>query len=446
MTHPDRADGRDRDPDQRGVLAWTTPTTTRRLGALLIRHSKNGRSRLLPLHPSTSDALHDYQANATRPAAPGRGPADRRAAGRPPTASASDSAVPVSATFRQLLARHRHHRRGRAAGTAAARPATHLRRRHPARLAARRPAGPARLPALSAYLGHVNPRHTYWYLQAVPDLLTPLVDKLEPTSQQTAGSGEATVVTALAPVLQGFFTDRLAALQRQPAHRRRLPRHLHGCCCASPSSACTRRPAELDLAELDADPGRRVPATTSKTERGNSSRDPQPAADRDPLAVPLRRPALPRARRHASPGSWPSRPSAATAPLVTLPHPTRGATRCSPPRTATTWHGRRDHAAAHRSLSQTGLRVTELTGLHRRRRPPRHRRRTSLPGKGRTGTRHPADPQTAGLLSGLARRTQPPAPPTRCSPPSTGRPALPRRRRTTSSPSTRHRRDVTARA
>ena len=36
-----------------------------------------------------------------------------------------------------------------------------------------------RLPALSDYLGHVNPHHTYWYLQAVPDLMTPLVDKLE---------------------------------------------------------------------------------------------------------------------------------------------------------------------------------------------------------------------------------------------------------------------------
>jgi integrase len=29
----------------------------------------------------------------------------------------------------------------------------------------------AHLPALSAYLGHVEPKDTYWYLSAVPELL-----------------------------------------------------------------------------------------------------------------------------------------------------------------------------------------------------------------------------------------------------------------------------------
>jgi integrase len=28
-----------------------------------------------------------------------------------------------------------------------------------------------RLPLLSRYLGHAHPRHTYWYLQAAPELL-----------------------------------------------------------------------------------------------------------------------------------------------------------------------------------------------------------------------------------------------------------------------------------
>ena len=30
----------------------------------------------------------------------------------------------------------------------------------------------ARLPTLSAYLGHVEPKDTYWYLSAVPELLS----------------------------------------------------------------------------------------------------------------------------------------------------------------------------------------------------------------------------------------------------------------------------------
>lgn len=29
----------------------------------------------------------------------------------------------------------------------------------------------ARLPALSTYLGHLNPSHTYYYLSAAPELL-----------------------------------------------------------------------------------------------------------------------------------------------------------------------------------------------------------------------------------------------------------------------------------
>lgn len=31
---------------------------------------------------------------------------------------------------------------------------------------------------LSSYLGHVNPDSTYWYLQAVPELMKVLADRL----------------------------------------------------------------------------------------------------------------------------------------------------------------------------------------------------------------------------------------------------------------------------
>jgi hypothetical protein len=61
--------------------------------------------------------------------------------------------------------------------------ATAIRRRHPRRSQAcgvspkccpePLPVQP-RLAALSAYLGHVDPAHTYWYFQAVPDLMTVL--------------------------------------------------------------------------------------------------------------------------------------------------------------------------------------------------------------------------------------------------------------------------------
>jgi integrase len=42
----------------------------------------------------------------------------------------------------------------------------------------------ARLPVLSTYLGHVDPKSTYWYLQATPELLALAADRLEPHGSQ----------------------------------------------------------------------------------------------------------------------------------------------------------------------------------------------------------------------------------------------------------------------
>jgi integrase/recombinase XerD len=36
----------------------------------------------------------------------------------------------------------------------------------------------AMLPRLSTYLGHVDPKHTYWYLSAAPELLALAADRL----------------------------------------------------------------------------------------------------------------------------------------------------------------------------------------------------------------------------------------------------------------------------
>lgn len=38
----------------------------------------------------------------------------------------------------------------------------------------------ARLPLLSTWLGHADPRHTYWYLSAAPELLALAAQRLEP--------------------------------------------------------------------------------------------------------------------------------------------------------------------------------------------------------------------------------------------------------------------------
>ena len=36
-----------------------------------------------------------------------------------------------------------------------------------------------KLPLLSTYLGHVNPSSTYWYMEAVPELLALISARLE---------------------------------------------------------------------------------------------------------------------------------------------------------------------------------------------------------------------------------------------------------------------------
>ncbi len=45
----------------------------------------------------------------------------------------------------------------------------------------------ARLPVLSAYLGHSSPEATYWYLQATPELLALAAGRLEPPGGHQPG-------------------------------------------------------------------------------------------------------------------------------------------------------------------------------------------------------------------------------------------------------------------
>jgi integrase/recombinase XerD len=44
----------------------------------------------------------------------------------------------------------------------------------------------AHMPALSTYLGHVHPGHTYWYLSGAPELLNLVVARLDTAAEQDA--------------------------------------------------------------------------------------------------------------------------------------------------------------------------------------------------------------------------------------------------------------------
>lgn len=143
-------------------------------GVLLIRQSKFGKSRYVPLHPSTTAALQEY--------------ADRRSQYRPVPGNAS---LFVSLTGRRLINRSvqevfGHLRAQTGIGAGSARPPRIHDLRHTfavtTLLGWYRDGGDVatRLPWLSTYLGHRDPRSTYWYLSATPELLAIAADRLEP--------------------------------------------------------------------------------------------------------------------------------------------------------------------------------------------------------------------------------------------------------------------------
>jgi integrase len=146
----------------------------RRHGLLIVRDSKFGKSRLVPLHPSAVKALRGYLRQRDR-----LYPAPSTPAVFISSAGTRLIYNCVNATFLKLV-----RRAGLRPRSATCRPRLHdLRHTFAVRtvLDAHRAEGQvqARLPLLSTYLGHVNPGSTYWYLQAAPELLALAGERLE---------------------------------------------------------------------------------------------------------------------------------------------------------------------------------------------------------------------------------------------------------------------------
>lgn len=131
---------------------------------LAVLNTKGGRSRLLPLHPSTTSALNEHLRLRKRLKV-NHDHFFVTVAGAPMT---SPALTPV---FRRLVKQvgisvadgHRPARFGDLRHSFAVATLTHW---HHTGVEVG-----TRLPALSAYLGHQSPANTYWYLQAVPELM-----------------------------------------------------------------------------------------------------------------------------------------------------------------------------------------------------------------------------------------------------------------------------------
>ena len=183
-------------------------------GIVTVWNSKFRKSRAVPLHPSSLDALRRY-AQLREQCFP-----------RP-----SSPSFFLSTTGTRLDARGIHklfpglvHKAG-LEQPGRRRPRLHdLRHRFAMRtLLGWYRAGvdvEARMPLLSTFLGHSNPENTYWYLSAVPELLSLASERLE--------AGRRTpIMTSLAPT-SGDLLHRTArpSTPRQPEHGGRLPRRL----------------------------------------------------------------------------------------------------------------------------------------------------------------------------------------------------------------------------
>jgi integrase len=143
-------------------------------GLLTIRNGKFGKSRELPLHPSTVAALGAYLGRDDRPRQ-----APQSSALFVSMAGTRLLYANVQATFHQLVGQA-----GLTPRSAACRPRLHdLRHAYAVRTildAYRDGSDPgARLALLSTYLGHIDPGKTYWYLSAAPELLLLAGERLE---------------------------------------------------------------------------------------------------------------------------------------------------------------------------------------------------------------------------------------------------------------------------
>ena len=143
-------------------------------GLLTIRHGKFGKSRELPLHPSTVAALGNYLDRKDRPQKPPNAPALLVS-----TTGTGLLYTNVQSTFHQLVCRA-----GLQPRSAMCRPRLHdLRHGFAVNtiLDGYRNGGDPkdRIALLSTYLGHIDPGKTYWYLSAAPELMTLASERLE---------------------------------------------------------------------------------------------------------------------------------------------------------------------------------------------------------------------------------------------------------------------------
>jgi integrase/recombinase XerD len=198
---------------------------------LVVRNSKFGKARELPLHSTTIEALRDYL--------------DLRAQLHP---HVETPALLITATGKRLDRRYADWQfaqlRKRVGLTP--RPGCRLARPHDIRhtfavqtmLDSYRLGGDVqdRLAQLSTYLGHADPAASYWYLSAAPELLALAAARLEDHLTEASRSAPSLPLCKLSSPTDSSPNDTPA---HTPSARTATP---CGCCSSSPSTASAPQP------------------------------------------------------------------------------------------------------------------------------------------------------------------------------------------------------------
>lgn len=166
-------------------------------GLITIRKAKGDRARLVPLHRTAAEALRRYASERDRLC-----PSPRSRGFFISSAGTPVLGVSLRQTFREITTRI-------GIRTEQVRPRVHdLRHRFAVQtLIDWYRSGvniDEHISTLSTYLGHINPADTYWYLSASPELRALAAERVH---DRFGGVR----VTALAPALQSYFTNRLVA-------------------------------------------------------------------------------------------------------------------------------------------------------------------------------------------------------------------------------------------
>jgi len=147
-------------------------------GILVVRESKSGKSRFVPIEESVSAALAAYAAFREEVRASGESPAflvtGRGSRLRPHAARRTFAKLCRSVGLRPSLNARRSGRGPRLQDIRHTFATRKLVEWYRAGLDVDR-----LMPRLATYLGHASIRETYWYLQAVPDLLRLATERLE---------------------------------------------------------------------------------------------------------------------------------------------------------------------------------------------------------------------------------------------------------------------------